>query len=93
MKLNIGIGIYKKEDFQEILKLSEDRADMEESWEEWAENKLKAVRKLNAIDLYPIDIIVTPKELVKYCRANGFKINGESRSKFVAFKVTELYDK
>lgn len=42
MNLIFGISEYRKEDYEEIYKLSEDKEDMEETWEEWKLNKTKA---------------------------------------------------
>lgn len=93
MDSNIGVGDYRKEDYQEIYRLSEDKDNMEETWEEWKANKNRAIKNLQKMGLKTIDIIVTPKELVKYCREKGLKINGKSRANFISFKVMMLNKK
>jgi hypothetical protein len=93
MKPNIGVGEYRKMDYQEILNLSEDREDMEPTWEEWKANKNEALLNFHKIGLKTIDVIVTPLELVTYCRLNGLKINGESRAQFITDKLMELNEK
>ena len=93
MESNIGIGEYRKEDYQEILRISEDKENMEETWEEWKANKNRTIKNFHNMGLKTIDIIVTPKELVKYCREKGLKINGKSRANFISFKVMTLNKK
>lgn len=88
--MNFGVGIYRKEDYQEILKLSGDRHKMDETWEGWKENKKKTVKNFKKMGLNTIDILVTPIELVEYCRKNGKPINGESRASFISYKVSLL---
>ena len=90
MNSNIGVGEYLKEDYDEILNLSSDRGDMEESWEEWKTNKTKALKKFKSMGMITIDIIVTPSELVEYCREKGVEINGRSRASFIAYKTSFL---
>jgi len=89
MSLNLGIGEYRKKDYQEILNISEDKDNMDETWEEWKANKRKAILRFEQMGFKAVDIIVTPKELVKFCRKNGLPINGKSRSEFVTFKMSE----
>ncbi len=91
--MNVGIGIYRKEDYQEILKLSEDRHNMDLTWKEWNENKKKGAKNFLKLGVKTIDILVTPKELVEYCRKNGLPINGETRAEFVSYKVGLLSEK
>jgi len=90
MDLNIGIGEYQKKDYQEILKISEDKDNMDKTWEEWKASKNRALEKFKKMGLKPINILVKPKELVQYCREKGLKINGKSRADFITYKVTEL---
>jgi len=90
MESNIGIGEYRKEDYQEIYRLSEDKDNMEETWEDWKANKDKAVKNLQNLGLITIDIIVIPKELVNYCREKGLNINGKSRAQFITYKTMKL---
>ena len=93
MNTVFGIGHYREEDYEEFLNLSEDREDMDDTWLEWKNNKTNAIKNLKNMEIKPIDVLVIPKELVNYCRENGMKINGKSRSNFISFKVTQLNKK
>jgi len=90
MNKNIGIGEYRKEDYQEILSLSKDRDNLDATWEDWKKNKKNAVKRFRKMGVKTIDIIVIPKELVQYCRENGLEINGDSRAAFISYKVSRL---
>lgn len=90
METCFGIGIYRKEDYLEIFKLSEDQDRMDLTWEEWKINKDKAVQNFLKVGIKPVDILVTPKELVEYCRKNGLPLNGESRANFISYKTRTL---
>ena len=88
--MNLGIAVYHKKDYPEILNLSEDTESMNETWEEWKEKKKMMVENLKNMGLEPIDILVTPRELVAYCRERGLPINGDSRANYVQFLVSKL---
>lgn len=86
----IGIGEYLKEDYEEILKISEDRDNLDHTWKDWKKNKENSKKQLIEQGLNLVDIIVRPAELVKYCRDRGLKITGKTRSQFISFKTQEL---
>jgi len=90
MQPKIGIGEYRKKDYQEILKLSEDRQDMNATWEAWKKKRAEAINNFKKLGITTIDILVTPEELVNYCREKGLKINGAARAEYVRYKVTQL---
>ena len=93
MESNIGVGEYRKEDYQEIFRISEDKDNMEDTWKKWKTNKNRTIKKLQNMGLKTIDIIVKPKELVNYCQENGLRINGKSRAQFISYKAMKLNKK
>ena len=84
-----GMGEYLPEDYDEILRISIDKENFYDTWEDWKKNKERAKKQMEAGGLKVIDIIVRPEELVKYCRKNGLEINGQSRSQFISY-MTKL---
>ena len=93
MNLKIGIGHYRKEDYLEILNISEDKEDMDPTWEIWNDSKNKLLKNFHKMGVHPVKIIVTPKALVKYCRERGLKINGKSRTDFISHETKRLDQK
>ncbi len=91
--LGIGVAVYRKEDYQEILRLSEDSERMDQSWEEWSQSKKKWERNAIKMGIKGIDIIVLPRELVDFCRSRGLRITGESRAQFTSYKFKKLSTK
>lgn len=86
----VGIGVYSKREYQEVLSISEDKEGMDATWEEWKKSKKKAMNNFKLMGIKTIDINVTALELVKYCRERGMSINGKSRASFVSYKVSEM---
>jgi hypothetical protein len=90
MKYNVGISTYLKEDYNEILQISEDRDNMDGTWDEWKVNKDRAVSELRSLGTVVIDIIVRPDDIMKFCLEKGVPINGDSRAHYVQEKVRDL---
>lgn len=93
MESNIGIGVYKKEDYKEILKISVDKEKMNQTWNEWKKTKNRTVANFQKLGIKTVDILVKPKELVQFCRENGLEINGQARANFISNKVGLLNKK
>lgn len=87
MNTLVGIGKYIKEDYEEILKISSDRDNLDATWEEWKINQENVKKQIKLSGFKVIDIIVKPRELVSYCREKGMEINGQSRSNFISYKT------
>ncbi|MEN0050982.1 MAG: hypothetical protein AAF806_28210 [Bacteroidota bacterium] len=85
MQQPIGIGYYRKEDYEEILRISSDRERMNDTWEEWKKKKEKTVRNLKLAGVTPIDVLVLPRDLEIYCYEQGLKIDGAARAQYVSY--------
>lgn len=86
----LGIATYQFNDWNKLLKISDDRDYLEATWEEW-NNNLHEYEELLRIKHTPFkEILINLDELVDYCNNQGLLINGESRSEFVARKLKEL---
>ncbi|HAS44794.1 MAG TPA: hypothetical protein DCS93_30220 [Microscillaceae bacterium] len=89
----IGIGVYRKSDYEEILKMSVDSSELDNTWEEWKANKERTKKHLQSLGMEVIDVLVTPEELLNYCRENVLRIDGNARSQFVSNKTSQLQKK
>lgn len=91
-KLNIALAVYKKEEYKEIRNLSDDKNDMDETWEEWMKSKQKTKKnfKIAGAGVKIKEVEITVKELKDYCRKNGMRINGAARSGLAASKLDSM---
>ena len=64
--------------------MSEDRADLEDTWEEWVRVAEKALRDFRARGIQVEKVDVDVEELVRWCQAKRQPINAASRSAFAA---------
>lgn len=86
----LGIATYQINDWQELLKISDDRANLEETWDEWNDNIHKYEEHLRKNNKTFKEILINLEELKIFCKNNELLINGESRSHFVSEKLLEL---
>ena len=75
----IGIGVYRKKDYSKIRELSEDRDNMDDTWEEWEVNKKKAQQRFEQMGVRVVDVLVKPTALVEFCQKNGLRVDGSAR--------------
>ena len=90
-KTIVGVGWYRKDQWDLLKKNSEDANDLENTYYEWVANAndtIKTFPKPNhRIEKIDIDV----KELIEWCKNEGYNINGKSRSKFISLKTKEIF--
>lgn len=79
-----GIGFYRKEQWPLLLETAEDRAELEDTYEEWEQNLKKSVKHMRTLGMKPLRVDIDMQELLAWCAANKRKTDGESRAEFIA---------
>jgi hypothetical protein len=82
--MKVNLAYYRKQDWKKFLSIIVDSDSMFDTWEEWHESFLKTKKELSGMGFEVNEVEVNLLKLDKYCRKNGFKNNGESRSRFVS---------
>lgn len=80
----LGIFCYKKEQYQDIKRMSTNAADMDATWEEWVLNKENAKRELAKSGVIGVDVEVDIFDIINYCQEHGLPMNGKSRARYVS---------
>ena len=88
---NVGIGCFRKEDYDKILSISDDRDTMNETWEEWKKKSDNMKKSLKKEGYTVVDILVLPPDLMYWCHAKKMRINSEARAQYVQEKVAEMF--
>ena len=86
-----GIAWYRPEDWQRLREISSDRADLEDTYEEWLDQAEDKFRKIRNAGMDVTKIFVNLDELKSWCEENNLDINADSRSNFAAVKLQELF--
>lgn len=79
----IGIGWYKKEQWDDLRRVSVDREILENTWEEWAtvaERRMIDLMRLGSnVQKVPVDV----DDLVLWCRAQYRPVDADARATYV----------
>jgi hypothetical protein len=85
----LAIAWYKSEQWQRLLEISEDRAELESTHTEWELNAVQSMKKLMRSGLRLVKISVDVEELLHWCLAGNRPVNGETRSTYAAEKLRD----
>jgi len=78
-----GIGFYRKEQWPLLLETAEDRAELEDTYEEWELNLKKSMEHMRKLGMNPLKVDMDVKELLRWCKSRDLKNVGESRAEFI----------
>jgi len=86
MSKRINIAFYEKKDWEQFLRIIDDRENMFDTWEEWHQSFLNLKNHLIQEGIQLNIVIININELVNYCNKRKIKLDGKARSQFVAIK-------
>lgn len=84
--MEVNLAFYRKKDWKKFLSMIDDRDSMFDTWKEWRKSYLKTKKELSINGLKVNDVEMDLAKLDKYCRENGFKNIGKTRSQFISIK-------
>ena len=82
----VKIAYYRKEDWNKLLEIIDDKESMHETWNQWFNLFTKTKEDLMSKGFIVVDIEIDLDELNNYCNMKRIKNNGEARSQFVQQK-------
>ncbi|UWX55739.1 hypothetical protein NYZ99_04755 [Maribacter litopenaei] len=85
--MEVNLAYYRKKDWKKFLSMIDDRESMFDTWKEWHKSYLMAKKQLSNKGLKVYDVEVDLVKLDHYCRENGLKNIGKTRSQFVSNKT------
>lgn len=83
-KNSVNMAFYKPEDWKRLLAIVDDREVFHDTWEEWHKQFQTSKKQLESKGFKVNEVVVSLDELVRFCFQNGFKNDGQARSRFVA---------
>ena len=82
-----GIGWYRKDQWEDLRRISVDADKLESTWDEWAENAertmVELIRKGHQMQKVPIDVI----ELELWCRSKNRPCDGAARAEYITRNI------
>ena len=85
-QIKLKAAFYAKNDWERLLLISDDRDKLEDTWEKWYANYLKAKKDFLNSGIVLNEVRVNIDELIQFCKKNNLKIDGAARSMFAQQK-------
>src|SRR5438128_1613404 len=81
-----GVAWYRPEQWQRLREISEDAANLEETYESWLSEAEKIMRERPLGNLRMEKVDVDVEQLLAWCNDQGLEVNSKSRAQYVAEK-------
>lgn len=88
----VFLGYYSPDQYQLLLKYAVDRKKLDDKWQDWLVNFIKAKTTLEKeciVEEFHIDV----QKMNDYFKSNNLKNNGENRSKYINTEGIKNYNK
>ena len=84
-----GLGWFDRAQWQRLTEVVEDRAELDDTYEQWEQGANDAMRKFERQGQKVEKVHIDVQALVSWCKAKGLPINGKSRSEYVTTVLRE----
>jgi hypothetical protein len=85
--VNVGIGFYKREQWEKFKTSASDPQVFEDSYDEWLESFKNFVKNPEIGGVSFKMVVMDFNEFIDYCKKNDLKNTSESRAQFVSEKL------
>ena len=89
-KLNSAIAWYKPEQWDLLLKVSEDKDKLEATHSEWERTAEKTLERFSKKGMHFMKVLVDVNDLVKWCKSKKISVNGEARAEYAAVRMRNM---
>jgi len=84
-----GLGWYNREHWSRLREISEDREQLEETFEEWEASALISIEEIERTGQHLEKVYIDPEGLLSWCNENGLTLNGKSRARYVSWLLRQ----
>ena len=81
--LVVGFAWFDRKQWQRLTKAVEDRNELDDTYEQWEQSALDAVRAIERQGQKVEKVHVEVESLVSWCKEKGLPVNGKSRAEYV----------
>ncbi|MCF7792054.1 MAG: hypothetical protein K9M56_08665 [Victivallales bacterium] len=89
----VGVGYYKKEQWEILKSLVSDPEIIEDTYDEWLQILKDSVIKLEKTGIAPIPIEVDVLEMNSWCIKKNIPFDGSARAQYITEKTNEFLQK
>lgn len=91
VSMKLGVAWYMPEQWKRLREVSEDRSEIEDTFEEWQVNAEKGIRLMQSQGIIPEKVLLDVEKFLAWCSEKALPPNGESRSEYAAWLMRERY--
>ena len=84
-KINVGLAWWQASQWERLKEISEDRENLEDTYEEWRKNASLAIRNLEAEGQNIKKVKINLEELIIWCNDESISVNSASRAEYSAY--------
>ena len=89
-RILMGVAWYRREQWPLLVKVSVDKDNLEDTYDEWVQNAENGVEQIRQAGHHPHKIEVDVEELVEWAKDQKRPIDGRARSAYSVHKLKEL---
>jgi hypothetical protein len=83
----IGLGWYSREAWERLRTIADDRAQLDDSFEEWERGALQAIRDLASVGRQVLRVSIDVEAYVTWCGERGCRLDSASRAEYVTERL------
>jgi hypothetical protein len=80
----VGLAWFDRKQWQRLTEVVEDRSELDDTFEQWKQGALDAVRKIESEGQTVEKVHIEVASLASWCKEKGLPVNGKSRAEYVA---------
>jgi len=78
----VGIAWYRREDWEKIVEIMEDRANLPRSFSLWLKGAQQALQQIERQGLVAVKAHIDPQSFPTWCRDRGLNVNAAARLQY-----------
>lgn len=87
----IGVPWYKREQYDEILRVMEDASLLPRTYDAWLQAAEKVFESQERIGIVAVKAYVDPATFPDWCRARGLTVNAAARIQYASTTAADAY--
>jgi hypothetical protein len=85
----LGLSWYSREDWERLHEIADDRAKLDDTYEDWERQALKMIQDLEAVGRRVQKVPINIEALIAWCRERKCRIDMAARSEYVSYLLSQ----
>jgi|GEM_PF-317604 len=87
----MGVAWYRPEQWERLREISEDREELETTYEDWKGSAERALREMRKAGMYPEKVDIDVEDLLRWCNEQNQPVDSSARVRYTAEKVMQQH--